>query len=74
MARYCINRHNGYVNGLFCDWSVRKVGLKELWTLKWHRNFDINGPWTIAGFNGNVTACAAAWDGAAPWMKNFPEY
>ncbi len=26
----CINRHNGYVNGLFLDLSVRKVGLKEL--------------------------------------------
>ena len=26
----CINRHDGYVNGLFFDWSVRKVGLKQL--------------------------------------------
>jgi len=74
IIRYCPNRHNGFVNGLFCDWYVRKVGLKELWTLKWHRNFDINGPWTIAGFSGNATACAATWDDAAPWMKGFPEY
>jgi prepilin-type processing-associated H-X9-DG protein len=69
MVRYCINRHNGFVNSLFCDWSVRKVGLKELWTLKWHRNFDINGPWTLAG-----NATPAIWDEAAPWMKGFPEY
>jgi len=27
---HCINRHNGGINGLFMDWSVRKVGLKEL--------------------------------------------
>jgi len=35
-----INRHDGKINMLFMDWSVRKVGLKELWTLKWHREFD----------------------------------
>ena len=33
----CINRHDGGINAVFLDWSVRKVGLKELWTLKWHR-------------------------------------
>jgi len=74
MDRYCMNRHNGYVNGLFLDWSARKIGLKELWTLKWHRTFDINGPWTLAGFGGNEDACAAAWDERSPWMKDFPEY
>jgi prepilin-type N-terminal cleavage/methylation domain-containing protein/prepilin-type processing-associated H-X9-DG protein len=46
---FCINRHDGAVNVLFMDWSVRKVGLKELWTLKWHRNCNIVGPWTMAG-------------------------
>jgi len=45
----CINRHNGYINGLFIDWSVRKIGLKELWTLKWHKQFNTTGPWTKAG-------------------------
>mgnify|MGYP001031850013 CR=1 FL=1 len=34
---FCINRHNEAVNGLFLDFSARKVGLKELWTLQWHR-------------------------------------
>lgn len=66
MARCCINRHNGAVNCLFLDGSVRKVGLKELWTLKWHKSFDTRGPWTIAG-------------GALPedwpqWMRNFKDY
>jgi len=74
MNRFCMNRHNGYVNGLFLDWSARKIGLKELWKLKWHREFDVDGPWTIAGFAGNEAACAAAWDEAAPWMSDFPEY
>jgi len=45
----CINRHDGGVNYLFLDWSVRKVGLKELWTLKWYPDFDTHGPWTKAG-------------------------
>ena len=38
--RVCVNRHNGYVNALFMDGSTRKVGLKSLWTLKWHRTLD----------------------------------
>ncbi len=62
----CINRHDGGVNGLFLDWSVRKIGLKELWTFKWHRQFDTAGPWTTAG---GVTP------GDWPhWMKGFEEY
>lgn len=46
---FCIDRHDGGINGVFLDMSVRKVGLKELWTLKWHREFDTAGPWTLAG-------------------------
>ena len=72
--RYCLNRHNGYINALFLDWSVRKIALKQLWTLKWHRKFDVNGPWTIAGFGGDAIACAARWDARSPWMSKFPEY
>jgi len=50
---YCIPRHYGAINGLFMDFSARKIGLKELWLLKWHRNYDLvqaraNEPdWTI---------------------------
>ena len=40
MNRYCLNRHEGYINAVFVDFTVRKVGLKELWTLKWNRQFD----------------------------------
>jgi prepilin-type N-terminal cleavage/methylation domain-containing protein len=62
----CINRHDGYVGCLFLDYSVRKVGLKELWTLKWHRSFDTKGPWTTSG-------------GVKPtdwpeWMAKFKNY
>jgi len=69
MDRYCIPRHGRSVNSLFVDLSVREVGLKELWKLKWHREFDTNGMWTLAG---GVTS--KIWDDAAPWMRSFPEY
>ncbi|MHC4756533.1 MAG: type II secretion system protein [Planctomycetota bacterium] len=36
----CIDRHNGYINMLFVDYSVRKAGLKELWNLRWHKRWD----------------------------------
>ena len=66
MKHFCIDRHNGSNNHLFMDWSVRKVDLKELWKLKWHRQYNINGFWSMAG-------------GAQPsdwphWMRNFKEY
>jgi prepilin-type processing-associated H-X9-DG protein len=44
-----INRHSGKINGLFLDWSVRRIGLKELWTLKWNKQFNTAGEWTKAG-------------------------
>ena len=43
MRRFCVNRHNSGVNVLFMDSSVRHVGLKSLWRLKWHRTYDTNG-------------------------------
>jgi prepilin-type N-terminal cleavage/methylation domain-containing protein len=46
---FCIDRPNGWTNMLFMDWSARHAGLKELWTLKWHRNFNVDGPWTKSG-------------------------
>lgn len=49
MGRCCINRHQGTVCTGFMDWSARKVGLKELYTLKWHKKWNTRGPWTIAG-------------------------
>jgi prepilin-type processing-associated H-X9-DG protein len=62
----CMNRHNGYVNGLFLDGSVRKVGLKELWTLKWYPKFNTRGPWTKAG-----GAKSEDWP---QWMQRFKDY
>jgi hypothetical protein len=54
------------VNGLFLDWSVRKVGLKELWTLKWNRQYDTTNVWTKAG--------GVQPDDWPEWMRNFKDY
>jgi len=67
MKRVCLNRQrNGMTNAAFMDFSVRRVGLKELWTLKWRREYDTAGPWTKAG-------------GVVPqdwpeWMRKFKDY
>jgi prepilin-type N-terminal cleavage/methylation domain-containing protein len=70
----CIDRHMGSNNICFMDCSVRKVGLKELYTLKHSRTYETCGVWTVCGFSGNKQACAAAWDAAARWMSKMPEY
>ena len=49
MQRLCVDRHGGAQFVVFADWSVRKIALKQLWTLKWSKSFDIHGPWTKAG-------------------------
>lgn len=65
-ARCAINRHQGFLNVAFMDWSVRKVGLKEVWTLQWHKLYNTRGPWTKAG---GVTG-----DDWPDWMRRFAEY
>lgn len=66
MQRLCVNRHNGSQFVTFADWSVRRVGLKELWTLRWSRGFDVHGPWTTAG--GVV---ASDWP---TWLHKYRDY
>ncbi len=44
LKRFCVNRHNEMINGAFLDFSVRKVGLKQLWRLRWHRDWPMNAP------------------------------
>jgi len=62
----CMNRHNWYVNYLFADMSLRKVGLKELWTFKWNRTFDTANAWTAAG--------GVAPDDWPVWMRSLKDY
>lgn len=66
MRRFCLDRHIGAVNSLFMDISVRKVGLKELWTLKWHPGCVTSGFWTSAG------GCKP--EDWPDWMRHLKDY
>lgn len=66
MWHFCIDRHEGATNHLFVDSSVRRVDLKELWKLKWHRTFDTGGGWTLARGIRSVD-----WP---VWMRGFKSY
>jgi len=66
MGRYCLDRHDGFAGGLLLDFSARKIGLKELWALKWHRQYNQAGPWTLGG-----GVQATDWP---EWLKNYKDY
>ena len=55
--RICINRHEGSINAVYLDFSVRPIGLKSIWREKWHRTYDLQSP-------------LPEWP---DWMKNFAE-
>lgn len=45
MRRACVKRHAPYnVYVLFLDFSVGKSTIKEIWRLKWHRNWPADAP------------------------------
>jgi len=66
MQRFAINRHEQAINAIFLDYSIRKVGLKQLWTLKWSRGFNTAGIWTRAG-----GVRSEDWP---QWMRSFQDY
>ena len=61
IRNFCVNRHNGIVNSVFLDGTVRPVGIKELWQLKWHRL------WT----EDSLAAGLPVWP---DWMERFKDY
>jgi len=58
MQRFCIDRHQQAINGIFLDYSVSKIWLKQLWRLRWSKRFSINAP-------------LPCWETEALWMKDF---
>jgi len=58
MSSFCINRHMGNTQLTFLDGSVRRVGLKQLWRLRWHKDYSLN-------------ATLPRWP---DWMRNFKDY
>jgi prepilin-type N-terminal cleavage/methylation domain-containing protein len=66
MQRICVNRHDGFTNVVFCDYSVRSVGVKELWTLKWSKDYNTANKWTKAG-----RCDPSSWP---EWMRRLKDY
>ncbi len=67
MRWVCVNRHPGGKIGMtFMDGSARSVGLKELWTLRWHRQSKLAGSWTQAG-----GVLSSDWP---EWMRGFKDF
>jgi len=66
MRACCVNRHIEHINMAFLDFSARKVGLKELWELKWHRKWNVNN-------NPPPDFCtvSANYDGWMCYMKDY---
>ncbi len=63
---FLMDRHGRETNTMFLDWSVRKVGLKQLYTLRWASDFDRAGPWTKAG--------GVQPDDWPEWMRECKDY
>lgn len=66
MKLYCMDRHNGGINSVFLDLSAKYVGVKQLWTLKWHRTYNTSGPFTTLG--------GIRPDDWPDWMHQFKDY
>jgi prepilin-type N-terminal cleavage/methylation domain-containing protein len=58
MQRFVMDRHSQAINGVYLDFSVRKIWLKQLWRQKWHRNYRLD-------------ELLPVWETEAPWMAHF---
>ncbi|MHC4256267.1 MAG: hypothetical protein ACYSUL_11765, partial [Planctomycetota bacterium] len=69
--RWNLDRHRLSVNLTFLDWSVRKVGLRQLWSLKWSKQMD------DAGLNAWRIPNVPDWNDPMQWpewMRNSKNY
>jgi len=66
MRRFCMNRHNGYVSGVFLDFHARKIGLKELWELHWSKHWYRRNDSDLTPDRNSPV-----WP---DWMRNFRDY
>ena len=53
IRQFAMPRHGGTAkagtNVLFFDLTARHINIKELWTLKWHKNFNTAGYEAVTG-------------------------
>jgi len=60
MHRFTMDRHHQAINGVYLDYSIRRIWLKSLWRQKWSKRFEIWAP-------------QPDWQTEAPWMAHFKD-
>ncbi|MFC1739686.1 hypothetical protein ACFL1G_11680 [Planctomycetota bacterium] len=77
-GRICMDRHGGdTINGLFLDGTVRTLGLKQLWTLRFAKDgggetWDSCNQYTICAYGGRPNP--SIWEDNAPWLVPAKDY
>jgi prepilin-type N-terminal cleavage/methylation domain-containing protein/prepilin-type processing-associated H-X9-DG protein len=57
MGHFALDRHNGGLNSLFADGSVRKLRVRDLWGQRWHKSYDVS----------HILSVPDSWWG--PWLR-----
>ncbi|MHC4423741.1 MAG: type II secretion system protein [Planctomycetota bacterium] len=70
LRRFCMNRHFSYVNGVFLDFAARRIGLKELWEIRWSRYWYRTSDSSLTPDYMPPTE----WDDPAHWMFGMKNY
>jgi prepilin-type N-terminal cleavage/methylation domain-containing protein len=70
--RWLVDRHHLAINMVNLDWSVRKVGLKQLWQLRWNRQKHQDG--SSAWGHPNVVPDPYIPEEWPEWMRNAKNY
>jgi len=70
MSRFLQDRHDKRQNVALADGSVETIGIKKLWTYKWHKTYNTAGPFTLAG--GVTRGYWISWK--AEWMADYKAY
>jgi prepilin-type N-terminal cleavage/methylation domain-containing protein/prepilin-type processing-associated H-X9-DG protein len=50
MQQLCHTRHGTKTNVVFMDGSLKRTDIKDLWSLKWHKNYNTNNEKTQPGY------------------------
>ncbi|MHC4266084.1 MAG: type II secretion system protein [Planctomycetota bacterium] len=70
--RWNLDRHRLSVNLVFLDWSVRKVGLKQLWQIRWNTQTTTGG--ASSWGHPNIVPDAEVPEDWPEWMRDSKNY
>jgi prepilin-type N-terminal cleavage/methylation domain-containing protein len=73
IARYTIDRHDGSINMVFVDYSVKRVGLRQLWQLQWSKEY-VDGTTIPAWGNPDIVPDPENLEEWPEWMQRLKNY